>query len=237
MMDAQRDQQIRIQICVHMGVKIRPELAFPEDIGLHDGLPEAQPIVLRLAHERLGDGGNGGLPLDPPVRIDVRNLGVQKPEYVEHPVLAVNIAGQLPPDHLQAVRIRVQRKTAEKGQVGDQIARAVVRRAQNIADLLLFQEQLHLYVLFLIQIKKPKGNHASTSPARFGMIISPGPLPVKPHFRSRNPVRAFRGNRAPRSQKNTGRTEKRLILEASLFIIIPVAGGGRLGKKRKEESP
>ena len=53
MINSQRNQQIRGQIGIHMGVQIRPELALPENVCLDDGFGDVQLIILRLAHQRL----------------------------------------------------------------------------------------------------------------------------------------------------------------------------------------
>ena len=158
-MDAQRDQDVRIQVGVHVRVQVGPEFIFPGDIGLDQRLPGAQPVLPGLAHQRLGDGGNGGLALARPVRIDVGDLGVAKPQGIDGPVGSVDIAGHLSPDDLEPVFVEAQGQTAQTGQIGDQVAGLVVGRPQHIGQRLPLHMQIYDDILFFIQIKMSEIRH------------------------------------------------------------------------------
>ena len=129
--DSQRDQQVRMQICVHMCVQICAELVLTPDISLHDRPHFIQPVFLGLAHQRLGNGRNMRLHLDPPVRVNIGDLRVPQPEYIDQLVISIYIAGHRPPDHQKAVLSFRERKAAQCGQVADQIPCAVIRCGEN----------------------------------------------------------------------------------------------------------
>ena len=120
-----------MQICVHMCVQICAELVLTPDISLHDRPHFIQPVFLGLAHQRFGNGRNMCLHLDPPVRINIGDLRVPQPEYIDQLVISIYIAGHRPPDHQKAVLSFRERKAAQRGQVADQIPCAVIRRGEN----------------------------------------------------------------------------------------------------------
>ena len=159
--DGQRDQQIRRKDAVHVGVQVGAELAVAGNVGLDDGLADAQAVVLRLAHQRLGDGRHRGLQLHPAVWPDVGHLRVPQAKYVQPSVVAVVVAGHLAPDHLQAVFVLAGLKPAQPRQVGDQVARMVVGRANHVQQPLALHVQLHDDVLFPVQIEALEKDHAA----------------------------------------------------------------------------
>ena len=95
MPDPERDQNIRMQICIHMRVQICPEFALPADVGLHKCLSDVKPVILGLAHQRLCDRRDHGLLLDPPVRIDVCHLCISQTKHIDQSSLTVKIAWNL----------------------------------------------------------------------------------------------------------------------------------------------
>ena len=170
--DPQGDQDIRVQVGVHVGVEVRSELIVPGNVGLDQGLPGPQTVVLGLAHQGLGDGRDGGLALYGPVGIDVGHLGVPQPEDVDGTVGVVDIAGDSAPDHLEAVFVEFQRKRAEAGQVGDEVSRGVVGSAQPVGKIVSFHEQVHNDVFFLIKIKLAEGLHRQSPLPGPGIRVS-----------------------------------------------------------------
>ena len=159
MVDAQRDQYIRIQIGVHVSMEIRAEFVIPGDIGLDQCLPGAQAIALGLAHQRFCDGRNGGLAFDRPVRIDIGDLGIPQAQNIDGSVGVVYIAGDFPPHHFEFLFIKADRQTAEAGQVGDQIACGVVGGPQHIGERLTLHVKFYDNILFFIQIKMSESCH------------------------------------------------------------------------------
>ena len=161
MADAESDQHVRLQIRAHVRVQIRAELAVVEDIGLDDRFHLVQTVVARLAHEHLGDGGDGGLALHRAVGADVRDLGVAEPEDPDPAVVAVHIAGDRAADDLKAVLVLTQRQAAERGEIRDEVSRAVVGRAQRIVQRHAVAQQIDYDVLFLVQKKPSERLHAA----------------------------------------------------------------------------
>ena len=173
MMDAQSNQNIRVQVGVHMCMQVRAELIIPGDIGLDQGLPGAQAVFFGLAHQGLGNGGYGGLTFNGPVRIDVGYLGIPQPEYINRPVTVVYIAGDLPLYDLKTVLIEADLQTAKTGQVGDQVAGRVIRGTQYIGKILPFLININDDVFFLVQIEMSEYCHAM-SPACYFRSALPG---------------------------------------------------------------
>ena len=103
MINPQRNQQVRGQIGIHVGVQVRPELALPENVGLDDGFGDVQLIILRLAHQRLREGGDGRFHLDAPVRIDIGHLCPAEAENIDLFVVCRDVARHPSADHQQTV--------------------------------------------------------------------------------------------------------------------------------------
>ena len=160
MKNAERDQHIRIEIGVHMRVQIRAKLAFAADVGFDERFFGVQTVVLCLAHQGFGDGGNVRLALDRAVGIDIRHLGVRQPQHIDRAVALVDIARHLAGDDFQPVLTGAQRQSAEVRKIRDQIALGMIGRAQHIGHALLRQAQLNDDVLFLIQIKRSEQSHS-----------------------------------------------------------------------------
>ena len=142
-----------------MGVQIRAELGFAADIGFYDGTQLVQLIILGLAHQRFGNGGDGGLQLHRTVRPDVGHLGVAQPENVELAVLPVHIAGHLAANDFEPLLVLTDGERAELCQIHDQVPAVVIGRAQNIVKHLVLPEQLHHDVFFFIQIELTEWLH------------------------------------------------------------------------------
>ena len=157
--DPERDQDVRVEVRIHVGVQVRAELALPEDVGLHHRLLEIKPVILGLAHEGLRDRGDRGLALDRPVRVDVGDLGVPEPENENLPILRRHIAGQGPADDLHPVLIEAEREPAHLREVGDQIPGAVVGGFQHIVHGLPLHKELHDDILFLVEIQTSEVFH------------------------------------------------------------------------------
>ena len=109
---AQRDQQIGVEVRVHVGVQVGAELVFAPYVGLDERFAHVKAVVLRLTHQRFGYRRNVCLAFDRPVGIDVRDLGVGKAQDVDLAVALVHIARHLSADDLQAVLSLAQRQTA-----------------------------------------------------------------------------------------------------------------------------
>ena len=131
MTDPQRDQKIRVQVRVHMRVQIRSELVLASYISLHDRALLIQPVVLGLAHQSLGNRRNMRLGLDPPVRINIGDLGVPQPENIDQLVIPVYVAGHHSLYYQKSVLPFRQRQVAQCGQIADQISRAMVGRGED----------------------------------------------------------------------------------------------------------
>ena len=173
MMNAQSNQNVRIQVGVHMRMQVRAELIIPGDIGLDQGLPGTQAVFFGLAHQGLGDGRYGGLAFNGPIRINICHLGIPQPEYIDRPVTVVYIAGDLPLYDLETIFIEADFQTAQTGQVGDQVAGRVVRGAQYIGKILPFLIDIYYDVFFLVQIEMSEYCHAM-SPACYFRSALPG---------------------------------------------------------------
>ena len=170
MVDAQGNQDVRVQVGVHVGMEVGPELVILGDIGLDQGVPGPEAVVLGLAHEGLGDGGDGRLPLDGPIRINVGHLGVPEPQDIDGPVAVVDVAGNLSPDHLEAVPVKREGQAAEPGQVGDEVAGRVVGRAEHIVQGVAVDQKLHNDILFLVQVELSEWMHFSPPRAGDGYV-------------------------------------------------------------------
>ena len=103
--NAQRDQDIGRKIPVHMGMQIGMELAVAADIRFDNGFLYPEAIILRLAHQRFGNGRNRSFQLNGSVRIDICNFGIAQPENIHPAVIAVIIAGDFIPDNFQTILI------------------------------------------------------------------------------------------------------------------------------------
>ena len=143
-----------------MGMEIRAELVLGPDIGLDDGPLLIEAIVLGLTHERLGNRGNLRLDLHAPVRINIGHFRIPEPEYIELPVIAVDIAGHDPPDDQKAVFSRRERQPAERRQVPDQISGPMVRCGEHKAHSSpLLSVQVHDHIFLFIKVKALKPCH------------------------------------------------------------------------------
>ena len=173
--DAERDQHIRLEVAAHVGVQIGAELAVAENIGLDDGFRHAQAVVLGLAHQSLGDGRDAGLHFHAAVREDVGDLGVAHAEDVELPVVAVDVAGHAAADDLQSLVVKGQRQLTEPGQIGDEVAGAVIGRAQDILEFIALAVELDDDILFLVEIKASERRHGLPPPRMILTIVSSAP--------------------------------------------------------------
>ena len=170
MEDTERDQQIRVEVRVHMGVQVGAELVLAADIGLDERLFDVKAVVLRLAHERFGDRGDVRLALDRAVGKDVGYLGVGKPQDVDLAVAFVDVARHFSADDLQTVVTPAQRQTADPSEVRDQVALRVVRRAHKIAHTAVGQLQLNDDILFLVEIEFAEIRHNMSSVETFHLL-------------------------------------------------------------------
>ena len=162
--DAQGDERVRGQVGIHVGMQIRAEFRLLQHVGLDDGPLGVQLVVLGLGHERLGNSGDRRLHLHPPIRIDIGDLGIAQPEDVKLSVVLVYVGGHLAPDDLQPVPVQGQGQAAELCQLGDQIARLMVRRSDGVVQDASAPVQIHNDVLLLIQIKPSERRHVLTLP-------------------------------------------------------------------------
>ena len=119
MVYAQGNQDIGIQIGVHVGVKVSAELVISGNIGLDQRLPCAKIIALGLAHKGLRDGRDGGFAFNSTVGINICNFCVSKPQNIDCPVAVVDIAGNLSAHDFKPGVVKADGKTAEAGKVGD----------------------------------------------------------------------------------------------------------------------
>ena len=160
MVDAEGDEDVRIEVGVHVGVEVRPELAVTQDVGLYESLANVLPIVLGLAHQGLSDGRDVRLPLDAAVWIDVGDLRVEQAEDINHVVIAIDVAGQRAADYLEAVVVSLELQVAQGGEVGDEVARPVVGRPEYVAQLVPLAEELDDEVLLLVEVEMSECLHA-----------------------------------------------------------------------------
>ncbi len=158
--DAQGNQRVRRQVAVHMGMQVGMEFALRADIRLDDRLLLPGAVVLGLAHQGFGDCGNGGLHLHPAVRVDVGHLGIAQAEDVHPPVFPVKVAGDLPADHQQSLLPGLCLQPAQPGQVGDQVARMVVRGADHMEQPVPLHIEVHHNILLPVQEKLLEPDHA-----------------------------------------------------------------------------
>ena len=154
--DAQGDQQLRRQVAVHVGVQIRMEFALAADIGLDKRLLHAQTVILGLAHQGFGDGGNRRLELHIPVGENVGDLRAAQAQNVHAAVAPIIVAGYLAPDDKQAVLVRRRLKPEELREISDQVPRVVVRCAHDIPHPFPLHVEVDDNVLLPIQKKALK---------------------------------------------------------------------------------
>ena len=157
--DAERDQRVRRQDTVHMGVQIRSELAVRADICLDDRFLNTETVILCLAHQRFGNGRNRGFQLHPAVGIDVGDFGIAKTQDIHTAVLPVHVTGNLVADHLKSFIIQACLQFTELGKVCDQIACVVVWRSDDIEHPCPIEIEFYGNILFPIQIKLLKKDH------------------------------------------------------------------------------
>ena len=158
--DAQGDQRVRRQVAVHVGMQVGMELALRADIRLDDCFLLPGAVVLGLAHQGLGDRGNGSLYLHPTVRVDVGHLGIAQAEDIHPPVFPVEIAGNFPADHQQPLLPGLCFQPAQPGQVGDQVAGMVVRGADHMEQAVPLHIEVHHNILLPVQEKLLEPDHA-----------------------------------------------------------------------------
>ena len=103
MMDAHGDENIRAQVCTSVGMKIRMEFHILPNVGLYQSLSDVQKISLCLTHKSFCDGRHIGLSLDSPVGIDIGNLCISHPEYVDLFIFPIKITGDHAFDHLKSL--------------------------------------------------------------------------------------------------------------------------------------
>ena len=151
MHDSKCNQNIRREIAVHMGMKIRAEFHIPQNIGLEYGLRSIQAIILGLAHQGFGNRRDRGLHLDPPVGIYIRHLGVCKTQNIDFLIACIDVAGNLPANHLKTLFIHRKRQAAESGEVPDQISRMVIGRLQLVIQASSLPEEADNHVLLIVQ--------------------------------------------------------------------------------------
>ena len=99
--------------------------------------------------------------------MDIRDFGVQQPEYIQHPVSPVNVARQRSPDDFQPVAVHLQGQAAQLRQIGDQVSRPVIRCPKHIGNVLPFAEQFHEDILLLVQIEVPEMLHGRSPSGLF----------------------------------------------------------------------
>ena len=155
----QCNQNIRLKIGAHMCVQIRMEFAVVKNIGFNNRLCDAEAVILRLAHQGFGNGGDRGFHLHTSVGKNIGDLCVSHPENIQPAVCAVNITGNHSPDYLQALFIISQRKITEFCKIGNQVPAVMVRRPQHIVKSIALQKEINDDILFLIQIKLTKQSH------------------------------------------------------------------------------
>ena len=151
MHDSKCNQNIRREIAVHMGMKIRAEFHVPQDISLKYGLRSIQTIILGLAHQGFGNRRDRSLHLDPPVGVDIRHLGVCEAQNIDLLIACIDVAGNLPANHLQTLFIHRKRQTAESGEVPDQISRMVIGSLQLVIQASSLPEEADNHILLIIQ--------------------------------------------------------------------------------------
>ena len=134
-------------------MEVCPELVISGDIGLDQRLPCAQIVAFGLAHKGLCDGRDGGFALDSSVGVYICNFCVSKPQNINRPVSVIDIAGNLPTHDFETIVVKAERKTAEAGKVGDEVARRVVGGAQHIGEGLPLHIEIYDDILFFIQIE------------------------------------------------------------------------------------
>ena len=100
MVNSEGNQQIGVEVCVHMGVKVGSKLALAADVGFYERFFVVEAVVLCLAHQGFGNRRDIRLSLNFAVGIDVCNLGIGKAENIYLAVALVNIAGHFSPDYL-----------------------------------------------------------------------------------------------------------------------------------------
>ena len=150
-----------------MRVQVRAEFVLAPYIGLYDRPSDVEPVILGLAHQRLGDRRNVRLHLDSSVRIDIGHLRVPEPENIEQPVVTVNIARHCPADDQKAVFAFGEREAAERRQVPDQVPGPVIGRREEEAHDSLFvchaflPVQIYDHIFFFIQVKALKPLHGN----------------------------------------------------------------------------
>ena len=199
MNNTQSNQNIGREIPVHVCMQIGVELAVAADIGFDNGFLNPEAIVLRLAHQRLGDGRNGGFQLNGSVRVDICNFRVAQPENIHPAVITVIIAGDLIPDDFEPVFIFRCFQGAQFCQIGDQIARMMVRRADYMEKTVPFHVEIYHDVLFAVQKKTLKKDHSF--------------LPFRSCF-----VRSKLSSNSSLISSSSAEPSNRIVSQLSLFI-------------------
>ena len=160
MCDAERDQDVRRQVAVHMRVQVAAEFVLTADIGLEDGFLHAVAVVFGLAHQRLGDGGNGRLALDPPIGKNIGDLCSAEAQDPHIPVVAIDVRRDLAADHLQALVVDGERQLADGCEIPDQVAGMMIRCLHLIEEtVIVVAVQIDDHIFFIIQIKPAEAFH------------------------------------------------------------------------------
>ena len=153
-------------------MQIGTQLQLLLDIGLDQGFPEGISVVLGLAHEGLGDGGDQRIDLHRSVGIDVGQFQTIDPQDIHPLTIAFDIAGNVPGDHSAAIPAH-RGPAGNPGQIVDQIVGLVICGIDGVGKLFLLHIQLHHDILFLIQVNCSKAGHTITCiPIRLFFILS-----------------------------------------------------------------
>ena len=87
------------------------------------------------------------------VGVYICNFCVSKPQNINGPVPVVDVAGNLPTHNFEPISVKAEGKTAEAGEVGDEVSRRVVGGAQHIREGLPLHIEIYDDILFFIQIE------------------------------------------------------------------------------------
>ena len=156
MCDSEGDEDIGLEIAVHVCMKVAAEFVVAQNVGLENCLIRVPAIVLRLTHQSFGDGRNGRFALDPSVGINIRDFCIRKTEDVDLAVFCIDVAGHFAARDRHAVFIRAQRKIAEAREVADEIARVMVRGLQFIEQAVAVTVEIDDHVFFIVEKQAAK---------------------------------------------------------------------------------
>ena len=177
--NSERNQYIRPQICIHVGMQIRAELAFIKNKRLNDRFFNIQTVILCLAHKRFGDCRNRRFHLNRAVRKNIGYFRVAEAENIDLPVVNMNDLGSIMDNYsiyyaaasLASVCESIFRFDGMNGQLRQYIKKHTIDNYWNFMDKIMLMKQYTVVVSFCYKLSNFDINDYREDPEYQGEIL------------------------------------------------------------------